>query len=344
MPARFMRVSWSVLLVTAMALFASKGAAEPSAQDREQARSLMDLGDEKTAAGDHEAALKAYQAADAIMGVPTTGIEVGKALEKLGRLVEARDAYVRVTRYPARSGESATFTNARDTAAQSAEALGRRIPSLTLKITGLPDGTSPEVSLDGTAVRSDLLGLPLKVNPGARRVTATAPGFLPIEQEVTLAEGGAEQLELAFQPDPSAPAAPSEGPAGDAAPDAEQGVSTADAPSRTLMWIGFGVGAAGIVAGSVTGVMSLSRASAAKDQCDGSRCPPEAEDEIDSSKTLGNISNIAFAVGVVGIGVGVWQLLATSSGPTEQVAVHRAPKLRVEPTIAFNRIGVRGSF
>src|SRR5262245_66695671 len=94
----WLRACSFVMLSSALAV------AAPSAQDRERARGFMDLGDDKTAAGDLEGALKAYQAADGIMGVPTTGLEVARALEKLGRLIEARDACVRVTRFPRDAG------------------------------------------------------------------------------------------------------------------------------------------------------------------------------------------------------------------------------------------------
>src|SRR5262245_53464167 len=93
-----------IAAVASVALSSALAVAAPSAQDRERARTFMDLGDDKAAAGDLEGALKAYQAADGIMGVPTTGLEVGRALEKLGRLIEARDAFVRVARFPREAG------------------------------------------------------------------------------------------------------------------------------------------------------------------------------------------------------------------------------------------------
>src|SRR5262249_27770672 len=53
-------------------------AAEPSAVDRESARAYMAEGRQKRDAGDLKAALRAFQAADAVMHVPTTGFEVAK--------------------------------------------------------------------------------------------------------------------------------------------------------------------------------------------------------------------------------------------------------------------------
>ena len=303
---------------------------------------MMDLGDERTAAGDHEAALKAYQAADGIMGVPTTGLEVGKALEKLGRLIEARDALIRVVRSPEQPDEPAAFKAAREKAARLAAELPPRTPSLTLKIIGLAEGVQPEVSLDGNRLQPDLFGLPVKVNPGERRVKATAAGYLPVEQSATLAEGEKKELELAFQPDPNASAASTS--TADGAPVTGEAELSSGRRSRTLMWIGFGVGAAGVLAGSVTGVMSLSKAGSAKDACDGNRCPPEAQDDIDSSKTLANVSNVAFAVGVVGIGVGVWQLFATRSAARETPPAAAAKQFRAEPVIGIGHVGVVGHF
>jgi hypothetical protein len=66
-------------------------AAAPTAQDRERARALMDAGDARFEAKQYAAALEQYRGADEIMQVPTTGIEVGRALERLGRLLEARE-------------------------------------------------------------------------------------------------------------------------------------------------------------------------------------------------------------------------------------------------------------
>ena len=83
-------------LAAAPVLYPRIARAEPTAGDKETARSLMDEGDRKFAAKDFKGALDAYQGAHAIMGVPTTGIEVAKAQEALGLLVEARDTLLAV--------------------------------------------------------------------------------------------------------------------------------------------------------------------------------------------------------------------------------------------------------
>jgi hypothetical protein len=74
--------------------------AEPTAAERETARGLMTQGRSQRDAKDYRAALQSFQAADAIMRVPTTGYEVAKTLELMGQLVEARDTLVRTLRIP----------------------------------------------------------------------------------------------------------------------------------------------------------------------------------------------------------------------------------------------------
>jgi len=112
----------STLVVT----MATTASADPSLSDRETARSLMDDGDAKRDKADFKAALKSYEAADAIMHVPTTGLEVARAQAQLGMLLEARETLGRVNRLPPKPGEPAPFTAARKTAEALTAELGAR--------------------------------------------------------------------------------------------------------------------------------------------------------------------------------------------------------------------------
>jgi hypothetical protein len=60
----------------------------------------MKEGDGKFAAKDYAGALKAYEAAHAIMQVPSTGLPLAKAQLERGLLVEARDTLLQITRHP----------------------------------------------------------------------------------------------------------------------------------------------------------------------------------------------------------------------------------------------------
>jgi len=87
-----------------------------------------------------------------------------------------------------------------------------------------------------------------------------------------------------------------------------------------VTYIGLGVGAAGLVAGSTTGILSLSKASKAKQYCEGVHCYPEAEAEAERARSLATASNLSFGIGLVGIGVGVMTWLVSPSNGGEASA------------------------
>ena len=316
---------WLLVLACAMA---QAPAFAQSAADKETARSLMDRGDAAMRSKNYDAALEAYKAADDIMHVPTTGLAVVKARLALGRLVEARDAALAVTRLPAAAAEPEVFAESRAEAADLADSIAARIPSLTVTVEGGP-ASGVEVLLDGVNIRP---GLARKLNPGKHVVIAKAPGFVEARSELDIAEGAAENVTLKLSPETATESALAPSPP----PQQDELASGGTSP---LVYVGFGVGAAGIVVGSVTGIMSLSKTSSVKDQCDGNRCPTSAESDADSAKTLANVSNIGFGVGIVGIGIGIYGLL--SSGSSSPQTVGRARSF--EPVVGARFVGVRGT-
>src|SRR3954469_7244655 len=96
-----------VLLPATFALDA--GAAEPKAAQKKIARGLLDEGRAKDERGDHKGPLESFRAADNLMHVPTTALEVARQEIALGLLVDARDTLLRVRRSPVNPGEPAVF-------------------------------------------------------------------------------------------------------------------------------------------------------------------------------------------------------------------------------------------
>src|SRR5690606_23504734 len=72
---RDLRWVFAILVALAVSAPIRASAQQPSLADRETARALMDEGDRKRDSGDLAGALKSYEAADALMRVPTTGID-----------------------------------------------------------------------------------------------------------------------------------------------------------------------------------------------------------------------------------------------------------------------------
>jgi hypothetical protein len=324
MVSRFAHGGVGALLLCA--LCAAPARAQTSG-DKETARLLMDQGHAAMTSRDFEKALHAFEAADKIMHVPTTGLAVAKARLALGHLIEARDVSLAVARLPIEPGEHPVFGEARTEAAALAKSIAPRIPSLSVTIEGGNSAPGLVVHIDEVRIRP---GAPRELNPGKHVVTAWAPNHRRARTELSLAEGARESASLTLEPESAAGRTP------DAAPEADARATGGTSP---LVYVGFGVGAAGIAVGSVAGLLSLSKTSSVEDQCNGTRCPRSAEDDADSAKALANVSNVGFAVGLVGIGVGVYGLL--SSEPSEVARARSAGS--IEPVIGTRFLGVRGS-
>lgn len=288
--------------------------------DRETARSFMAKGRARRSKGDLEGALEAFRAADALVDAPTIELEVGLTLERLGRLVEAKDALMRVIRFPEEKGEPRAFTQARKKAEEAIHALDPRIPEVTFELRGLPPDRTPQLRVDDIRVPPETVALPRKLDPGVHRVAAT----VDVERrsvEFELAERETKTVVLDFTGARFSSRAPQR--KKPVAPQPEE-------PSiPTLAYIGLGVGAAGVAVGSVAGVLALSHESDAASACEDNRCPPSVHGDVDAAKSAATVSTVAFVIGGIGTAVGLSAILVSGKHSDEKVAVtvraHLAP-------------------
>lgn len=316
-------------LVASSALFCSTAAlaGEPSAADRETARDLMKEGRAARDRGDHKAALKQFEAADALMHVPTTGLEVARTRAALNLLIEARDLALQVAKSPVHDGEPPPFAEARKEAQKLADDLEGRVPSIKVVVKG--EGT-PSVSIDDVALSAALVGLPRKINPGKHKVHVKLGD---VERELV-----AEVFERELREVPVDMAAS----AGPVAPPPVVDEPHGGAP-RTLPLVltigGFGLAGVGALVGGITGMMSISQTDTLKKECGGTKCPASRQGEIDSANALATVSTITFVVAGVGAAVGVTGLvmLLTKPSPAQTGA-------RIRPWIGAGMAGLEGSF
>lgn len=333
----------SVTSASAVLTVATPASAEPSLSDRETARSLMDDGDAKRDKGDVKAALKSYEAADAIMHVPTTGLEVARAQAQLGLLLEARETLGRVSRLAPKPGEPAPFTAARKTAEALSAELGARIPSVTVVVTSAERGQPTVVVFDGEIVPPAAASAPRKVNPG-RHVVVARSGSLEKKQDVDVAERDSKTVTIDLKPLKVATAPrPAEEPAASA--------SSPSSLPKILVYGGFGLGIVGVGVGSVTGIMSISKVGDVKKDCTNNVCSPSRAGDIDSAKSLGTISTIAFIAGGVGVGAGIIGLVlqskqssGESTQPAGTSAIAKPPSVHVQPDLGPTWLGMHGAF
>jgi hypothetical protein len=348
------RRSLVALLIVAGATMASVAHAEPSAADKETARSLMAEGRTDREKGDLKGALKAFEAADAIMHVPTTGLELARTQVALGQLVEARDTALRVARNPEKPGDPMPFKQAREAAATLNSELEGRIPSLTVNVKNVPDGAAASVTLDGSALPQASLGEPRKLDPGHHVLVAHA-GTAEGKQEIDIAEKEARTvtIELPAQQAGSA-SPPGDSSTAEAAPPAEQAPPEGrSGTSKALIFGGFGLAGAGVIAGSVTGLLTISKANGIKSNaaCNGNLCGTGIDSDLSSAKTLATLSTVSFIVAGAGAVAGVLGLLTgnSSSQPGSapepgQPAADKDESARIEPWFGLGSMGLRGRF
>lgn len=355
-------------LTAAGLLGAPSAHAEPSASDRETARSMMAEGRELRDKGDMKGALQRFKTADTLMHVPTTGLEVAKAQVALGLLLEARDTIAAIRKYPQGPNDPAPFNEARAKADDLDTAVEAKIPSITVTVGGTADGETPAVSIDGASIPAAAAGLPRKVNPGHHTVSARGSSG-EASQDIDVGEGEKKQVQLVLSAGGTGMGAPAPPPAGNEENGAPKEPSTPDNRAHsptTLTYVSGGAGAAGLVVGAITGILSLSGTSKVKSECPDKSCTtPQAQSNLSSANTMATISDIGFVVGLVGAGVAVTTLIlghdATSEtparAPTEtgggnggespaEAPAAPAPesRLRVTPWIGFGSAGVFGTF
>lgn len=201
-----------------------------------------------------------------------------------------------------------------------------------LTLAGFPEGAT--VTLDGKPLDRAAIGLPLPIDPGAHRLVATAPGKTEwskvIEAPATKADLSVTIPPLAEAPKVMPGPAPVLAPIREPSP--ERGYST-------LTITGFAVGAAAAIAGGVTGGLSLAKTGEIQDTCKDTRCPASQSGAIDDATLLANVSNVAFAVAAVGVGVGIAGFWLGSDEPSAEQKASTT-----EVVVGPGAVGLRGRF
>jgi hypothetical protein len=174
---------------------------------------------------------------------------------------------------------------------QRLERLTPKLSRITLVVDRSVAGL--ELTIAGRKVPDAEWGDALPYDPGTLLVEATAPNHRSWSASVTLGGDGArvEVTVPPLAPLESEPAAPA---------------SHFNAP----VLVAFGVGAAGILAGSYFGLRARSLDQDSESGCDAqSRCTQEGFDLRKDAQTAARTSNVAFGIGAAGVVTGVVLLL-----------------------------------
>jgi len=266
-------------------------------------------------ANDYQTAQDLFRRAYALVPAPTLSIREARALEKLGRWVEAVEAYVRTLRTELEPDAPEVFEKAQRDARDELGRLRPRVPRLKVMLEGATTNRSVIVTLDGRPLRPALIGVDTLADPGQHTVDAAAPDGTRSSEVVSLAEGESKTvvLRISGAPAPSANSAPQ---ASTLDVMANHGSESA-AAQRTWGFVALGVGAAGIGVGVVTGLMAAERHDSAEERCPANRCAQGSAgaEDVDAFRSLRTASLAAYITGAVGIGLGATLLITAPPKP-----------------------------
>jgi hypothetical protein len=217
--------------------------------------------------------------------------------ERDGKLVRAYDEFTQLSAKAQQAGKSQRA----DVAHEHLAALDSKVARLTLGF--VEDVRVVAVEVDGAARDWHA---PIPLDAGHHVITAHADGRPDVRFEYDApGSGGTQTVPVSFPlpapPPGSTAVVPSREPA-PAAP-AQAG------PPRAAVFGLAGVGAAGIVVGSVFGVLTLTQKADGDSHCSGSYCDATGLSSQDAAHTSATVSTVAFAVGLAALAVDAVLLL-----------------------------------
>jgi len=258
---------------------------------------------------DYAAALSQFERAAISAPSLTVRLYLARSRAAMGQLVGAAADYGSVL-----SGAEAdevsvsaqqAAANARDELAQ----LRPRIPSVEIALGDAEQHSRKlRLSMDGRAIR---FSVQIPVDPGHHEVIASDAEGEQSRVAFEISEGEDKTLGITWRSD-NGRANPK--------PEAVVGGSSA---RRTWGVVALTVGATGLGVGTVTGIASMTRYSAAEAHCPANRCTEGAAYPDDRSmfRTLRTISAAGYILGGAGIGTWLGLLLTTPKATTEHPKV-----------------------
>lgn len=192
-----------------------------------------------------------------------------------------------------------------------------------------------EIRVDDRVIGTSPLRGPLRLNAGARRISARAPGRLPDSRFVDLAGGDRLQVELSLV-DPRAERSAASSPA--QRPDAPEPTETVARPFPWLPWAG-----TALLAGAAiyTGLEALGTHSDYEDARERPGTSRHTLDRLDRKATRLGLAADVFGLGALALGA--YSVYVTLNEPHDEPK-NQALKPRYELGFGPNRVTLHGSF
>jgi hypothetical protein len=294
-----MRITPSLVPFAFAALSAAPAYADRS--DPVTAEALFRAGREAVDRGDYASACPKFEESNRLDPAVGTTFNLAACDEQIGKIASAWQLFREVAQRLPPGDERIAIARSR------AAALEPKLPRLTLQMPSAPAGAV--VLRDEVELGRASLGVPLPVDPGDHVVVVKSPGRGDRRFDVTLSAGATRELVLEPGPPVEETKAISVAPA-----NTEHGGS-----SRTLGFVGLGVGGAGVVASLALGAVALSSKHIVDSECKAGYCTQKGLDAADRGRTAATVSTVAFTVGVVAAAAGTY-LVLTGGEPRREAA------------------------
>ncbi len=349
-----LRAPFYLALVLQLAVLTASGiAAALTPEERAGARAAAERGAQAFDAGNYEEAIDYFTRAEKLVHAPPHLLYMARAHERLGQLVLAREAYLKIDREDLSPNAPRAFRDAQDLARQELSELEPRIPHVSVVVQG-GGGKEVEVFRDGEPIPSPLVGIPQPMDPGEHSFYAEGPGVKSSVQKVEISEGAEETVVLTLKPAPGAGEASTPEEADQQVDDAaspKDGQSDGSSPALTIAgFTGLGIGVAGVAVGSVYALLGAEARALADDefiQCDPG-CTTEERDRI---RELDSESNTKMGVGAVGLAAGgavmvtgVTLLIIDAAGGNRSAGAEKSAGVSVRPLLGLGSVGLQGRF
>ncbi len=334
------------LLVLALASFESQalaqrpGLGDATADDnRAGARAAATAGIRAMNEGRWSDAMTLFAKAEALVHAPPHLLYFARASVKLGKLVQANEAYLKIMREALPANAPKAFVEAQTAAQEEQPKVEQSLPRLTIVVEG-DKASEARVTVNGEEVPAALVGIPAPHDPGDLELEAVAPGYRSEKAKLTLKEGERQTVKLTLSiKDVTAMPAPLQPTPPPAAP--KTGLKVGG-------WITVGIGVVGLGLGTYFLIDNRNNRQAANALCNlpNNVCPSSQRSTIESYDSAANTSEIlswvGYGVGAVGVVAGVIMLVA-SRGSSEAPAPPKTG-VTVHPWFGLGSAGLSGSF
>jgi tetratricopeptide (TPR) repeat protein len=269
------------------------------AQKKDGAKKAFKAAEDKFAAGDYAGAIVFYQAADDLVPGAMPKYKIAVATEKMNKPVEAVAAY---QKFLDASPDAEKFKDKIAEAKAKQEALRKTPAKVKVTLNPQPEPPGIVVSYEVDGVAQQVVGNEISVPPGKHKITAKATGYEAATKEVEVTFAEAKDLEMSMSKKAAAPPAVAAVPPTTATPATPPPTKPPVTPpseprSNVPAYVTIGLAGAGIVVGTIFGVMALGAKS------DYEEAPTqELFDKAERSALLADMSyGIALTFGVTGI-------------------------------------------